>query len=1088
MKIFLKFLAIFFILTGTILLALNLCLKTDTAKEKVEQIVEKVITDTLGLEVQIDNLVLSLPLIANVGNITFYDKNSEVLSIKDFRINILPSPFSLWEVIIWSVSAKEILFLNSRIIKPITPNNTNNSRSFFNPNIIIREVDVEKIILSPTLTNQKEKIIINLNSSLKFYSKKQQLNFSATSNLLSPGRNIPSSNSLEIFGLYNIRKDKLKINSLKIQSDIVEAGGHFQLDKSNDQITGELKYSTTILEPLLSINWKGIKSNMSGIVKITGPASKPIIQTFGKITIDFPENDYFQFLPLSWSSYLMMSRENISGTIKLIQGNVEARGEIKYNNKKLYLHNLKAVAPHFIKTANLLFDPNSSILTGVVSVNDTTLRETANSFPFLNSGAMQLSTTYSSPDNKKQHITVKGQIKNLVTKFGNCDLIDIDIHSSDLWNLKFSKLNINLLSLSVNNFALHNITLNAHSEKDLMHVGGSIIANKPYLIDLDFASILSLSPKQELNINIHNLSGKIGTTSIKNSNDILFESGEKTTLKVEDLKIGDGFMNTTAQLTQQEISAIIKLEKFPMCTLSSFLPDSFRNAAIKGSINLSGSFTKPLVKTDIGITNISLPNIKTRLDLNLVADLSDSQTNITSKFLEEEEDIALLSVKLPGKFTLSPFAYTINNQSAFKATFSTIESLDLLSLIPLPPDNNLKGSIKGNVVASGTLSNPDFSGIIELTNGEYSYKQYGIKLKNISSQITANGSKISFAKIIANDHSNNALEGSGTISLNNNRHFHFTIETDKFNLMGTPYLDGELRGCLTLDGNKDSATGKGSFALGPMEIKIPEYFQRNIPELHITEIITEDKKAFYQNHNPYELKLDIVLETAKQVYIRGWGVDSLLQGQLHVTGYPHAPLIHGTLKSVRGKYKEFGRSLNVKKGVLIFDGPIPPSPYLNIVSVAIEGSNEIRLILSGSIQKPDIIIDSTPAMRKEEAMSMLLFGKNPENISTFQAIQLADSVRRLSGYGGGFDPLVLGRKILGMDDIHFKSDSKNPENTSVGLGKYLTDKVYFEVENSWQEGSAKTRIEVQITPKISIENITEQKGNTHFGINWRFDY
>lgn len=180
MKIFLKFLAIFFILIGAILLSLNLWLKTDTAKEKVEQIVEKVITDKLGLEVKIDDLVFSLPLIANVGNITFYDENSEVLVIKDFRINILPSLFSLWEVTIWSVSAKEMHFLNSPIIKTITQNNTDSSGSFFNPNIIIREVDVEKIILSPKLTNQKEKIIINLNSHLKFYSKKQQLNFSAT--------------------------------------------------------------------------------------------------------------------------------------------------------------------------------------------------------------------------------------------------------------------------------------------------------------------------------------------------------------------------------------------------------------------------------------------------------------------------------------------------------------------------------------------------------------------------------------------------------------------------------------------------------------------------------------------------------------------------------------------------------------------------------------------------------------------------------------------------------------------------------------------------------------------------------------------
>ncbi len=1088
MKGFLKFSAIFLILAGAILLPLNLWLKTDATKEKIEQLVKEIITDKLGLEVRIDDLVLSLPLIADAGTITLYDKNSEVSVIKNFHVNILPSLFSFWEVTIWSVSAKEMHLLNFPTIKTITQNNTDNSGSFFNPDILIREVDIEKIILYPKLTNQKEEIILSLNSHLEFNSKKQQLNFATISNWLSPGTNILGNNSLEISGLYNIEKDKFKINSLKIQSDIVEAGGHFLIDKSKDQITGELKYSTTILEPLLSENWEGTKSNASGTVKITGSAGRPIIQTSGNITIDFPENDYFQFLPLSWSSHLIMSGENISGTIKLTQGDVEANGEIGYNNKKLYLQNLKAVAPNFVKTANLIFDPNSSILTGVVSVNDTNLQEPAKSLPFLNSGAIQLSATYSSPDNKKQHIAVKGQIKKLVTTFGNCGLIDIDINSSDLWNLKLSKSNINFTSLNVNDFSLRNIKLNAHSEKDSMYVSGSIIANQPYPIDLNFVSILSLSPEQELNVNIHNLSGKIGTIPIKNSDDILFQYGEKTTLKLNDLKIGDGFMNATAQFAKQEMSATAKLDTLPLHVLPDFLPDSFKDAVISGSINLSGSSTKPLLKTDIGITNISLPDAKTKLALKLLANLSNNQTNITGNFLEKEEDLALLSATLPGKFTLSPFTYNINDQAAFKATLSTIKSFNLLSLIPLPPGNNLKGNVKGNVIASGTLSNPDFSGSLELTNGEYNYKQYGIQLKDISSQITANGSKISFTKIIANDRFNNPLKGSGTTLLNKDKNFNFTVQTDKFNLMNTPYLHGEVKGNFILNGNKDSATGKGKFALGPMEIKIPEHFQQNIPELHIAEIIEEGKKAVYQNDTPYELKLNIALETAKQVYIRGWGVDSLLQGQLHVTGYAHDPLIHGTLKSVRGKYQEFGRLLNVKKGVLTFDGPISPSPYLNIVGVAIEGSNEIRLILSGSIQNPDIIIDSTPAMSQEEAMSMLLFGKNPGNISTFQALQLADSVRRLSGHGGGFDPLGLGRKILGVDDINFKSDSKNPENTSVGLGKHLTDKVYFEVENGRQEGSAKTRIEVQITPKISIENITEQEGNTHFGINWRFDY
>ena len=120
-------------------------------------------------------------------------------------------------------------------------------------------------------------------------------------------------------------------------------------------------------------------------------------------------------------------------------------------------------------------------------------------------------------------------------------------------------------------------------------------------------------------------------------------------------------------------------------------------------------------------------------------------------------------------------------------------------------------------------------------------------------------------------------------------------------------------------------------------------------------------------------------------------------------------------------------------------------------------------------------------------MSLLLFGKNKDNISPMQAIGLANGMRKLSGYGGGFDPLALGRKILGVDDINIQ-DNFDTESSYLGIGKYLTDKVYLELEQGNQDFGRKTKIEIEITPKISLESTISEKGDSSFGVNWRFDY
>ncbi len=407
--------------------------------------------------------------------------------------------------------------------------------------------------------------------------------------------------------------------------------------------------------------------------------------------------------------------------------------------------------------------------------------------------------------------------------------------------------------------------------------------------------------------------------------------------------------------------------------------------------------------------------------------------------------------------------------------------------IPIQPlinvlGHKIVGKLNGNIKAYGTMNDPSLSGQLKLSDAKYEYKNYGIKLKNISSNIKANGKLISFSEILAKDNFGNSLQGDGKISITDKYAFGFNITSKKFNPVNTPYMHGEVNGNVSIHGDKTEANAKGQLTLGPFEIKIPEHFGQKIPELNTQETEIEHNKF------NYPLKLSIDLVTTDKVFIRGWGVDSRLKGNLKISGDSNLPIVKGILNSVRGRYQEFGKVLTIKKGELIFDGPLSPSPFLNIVGVYVSGGTEIRLILSNSIVDPHISIESTPAMSEERALSMLLFGKNTENISTFQALQLADSIRRLSGHGGGLDPLGFGRKILRVDDINFKTDETNPEKTSIGLGKYLTDKIYFEVERGRQADTTKLRIEVQITPKISIENVTKQEGNTSLGINWRFDY
>ncbi len=958
MKSFWKFLIVLLLLLKVIIIAGAIWLKTDHAKIFLAQTVVDIFKNKFGLITKIDNINISFPLVADIDFLSVHDKTGEVGSLKNLHINILPSLFSLWEVTFWSISAEELTV--NKVPQVLV--HTTEPRGFFNPDIIIRELSFKRVKLAAALTALSQTLSFSLNSHLEYNNSKQKLVFTTNGKL-----SLEKESSFEMLGSYDHNQEQLDIKYSKFSSEIANVTGKLFIDQKHDIINGEVNHQSNFLKQILAPYLQDSIGNSKGEIKITGTAKNPKIIATGSIDLDLA--------PLVYDTEVLLSWNSVNGFIKLNYGTMNARGGIAYKNNKLILLNFITKGIDSEKTANLTLDLNSLILTGKILVADKKLVEVVKYFPFIHSGAMNMEAVFSSADNLKQQLSLKGQVSDLSSNVLSFGTVDINLSSPDLWQGKFANLSVLFKALDISDFILDEVKIDAQLQNEDINVKGNVLSKQPTSINLSFDSVFKSIYKKNVNplsvpieFVINTIGGSIGNAQIKSSSKVLLVIGDKKTLKLDNLKIDDGLLNV--------------------------------DASIDGSSMLVSALLK----------NVPIEPLLTM------------------------------------------------------------------------PGHKIVGRVDGAIKAHGSINDPHLSGQLKLSNAKYEYKQYGIKLKDISSTIKANGKLINFSEILAKDRVGNSLQGDGKVSLTEQYAFSFNMKSKKLNPINTPYMHGELNGNILIHGDKTEATAKGQLTLGPFEIKIPERFKEKIPELNTKEVVIE------QNKFSYPLKLNIDLVTTDKVFIRGWGVDTRLSGNLKISGDNNLPIVKGILNTVRGRYQEFGKILTIKKGELIFDGPLSPSPFLNIIGVYVSGGTEIRLILSGPIVNPHLAIESTPAMSEERALSFLLFGANTEDISTFQALQLADGIRRLSGHGGGLDPLGFGRKLLRVDDINFKTDEANPEKTSIGLGKYLTDKIYFEIERGRQADTTKMRIEVQITPKISIENVTKQEGNTSVGINWRFDY
>ena len=350
---------------------------------------------------------------------------------------------------------------------------------------------------------------------------------------------------------------------------------------------------------------------------------------------------------------------------------------------------------------------------------------------------------------------------------------------------------------------------------------------------------------------------------------------------------------------------------------------------------------------------------------------------------------------------------------------------------------------------------------------------------------------LNVSSFTAEDEEKNTLNLKGNIHNNNNYSYQFDLDTNKFSPVHRPNSYSLISGKLSIKGDDKSGKVAGSLNIEKLDIYLPDELNNDISTFNVVEVINNKDQInkIKAEEFIYPILLDIKLQAKNKVFVSGWGIDAELGGNLYVSGNINSPQIKGKLSVINGKYEEFGKKFKIKLGELLFEGDTPPSPYLNIIGSITQDEVEINPIITGSIISPSLKIETSPSSSQEDALSLLLFGKDSSKINTFQAIQLANSLKKLSSNTtSNFDPLKKIRDTFGLDDISINESQDSSKSLSVGVSKSITSDVRVTVGQGEKAEDNNAGIEIDITPNISIESKTSITGNNDLGINYKYNY
>ncbi len=546
------------------------------------------------------------------------------------------------------------------------------------------------------------------------------------------------------------------------------------------------------------------------------------------------------------------------------------------------------------------------------------------------------------------------------------------------------------------------------------------------------------------------------------------------------LRLGNSSAAIKGGFSTEQVNLSVAAKDFRGADIPASLPEQLKGMRIDLSGTVTGDTAQP--KTDISATlrGVGSGAYETAtIDLNFAHDGTKATVDVSGK----GQGIRKLSIVASAPLTwgILPFQFTLDQDAPLQGTLAADLDLGAISRLFLPPTQSLAGVVTANGTIDGTIAAPDPKASLRLSSARFEDSASGILIDRMNAAAAVTKNSLTLQSLSATDGKDGTISGKGTLYFDSSA-ANLSLQARNFNAPRSELANGFLNADLALKGTGQKLNLSGSADILEMNIMIPEKFSSNIPQLNIVEEEKEQKPGMLD-----ALTLDVTVQANNQIFVRGWGLDAEFGGKIAVTGTASTPQFNGAFTSRRGRFEEFGKRFKLERANLQFQGSIPPSPYLDIEATTPAGDVTGSILLTGSAQSPSIKFASTPSLPEDEVLSRILFGKDSTKISPFQAVQLAQTIRRFSGEGGGgFDPLDAIRSATGLDDISVDTDETG--GASVGAGKYLTDNVYLEFSKGKAENSGAATIQIEVTPSINVESEIGQDAQGGGGIFWKHDY
>lgn len=584
-----------------------------------------------------------------------------------------------------------------------------------------------------------------------------------------------------------------------------------------------------------------------------------------------------------------------------------------------------------------------------------------------------------------------------------------------------------------------------------------------------------------------------------------------------------GRLRAQAALGQDKLDVRLDLEGLALTPWKKFVP-ALPEGTVEARARLTGSPSRPGGDFRLGVRQLRVSGSPLKpLNLGLAGRIEasgGSGGSLVARLEMDKESVqalggseARLEVRLPllfGKDGLPQpnMQGPLRGQVRWKGAAGPI-----WSLLPVA-DQRFAGNVAVAVDLGGTLTAPSANGSVVVDKGKYENLLQGVLLTNINLRLNLeegrggnSGKKqgglpgIARLELDASGGLGGKLRVAGFASLDGSK---LDIKTtiDHLRPLSRRDIRIELSGEAGVTGSAAAPHVNGKIIVNQGLVQLNKLaVGGSVTTLPISEApaVSQASQAAAPEKPAAQGSLNLNIVIPGRFIVEGHGLTSEWKADILISGTPEDPQVTGQVTAVKGSFDFLTKIFKLSRGTITFAGGALSNPLLDI-KLANETPNLTSYVtISGTVRKMKLSLSSEPELPRDEILAQILFGKSTNELGRLENLRLAGAVAQLAGFGssegGIFD---MTRKALGVDVLRLNSTSGQSSGdqsgeegmgagTSVEMGKYITDIIYVGVQQGMKQGSTAFIIQLEITPRTSLELRSEQQ-STWGGIRWKYNY